>query len=52
MQTLRVPDRNMYDAQIEHFCRAVATGDPFRVRESEVRATIEVIDRCYGSVAA
>jgi predicted dehydrogenase len=52
MQTLRLQDRSMYDAQIEHFCRAIATGEPFRVRDAEVRATIGVIDRCYGRMAA
>jgi predicted dehydrogenase len=51
-QTLRLGDRDMYEAQIEHFCRALATSEPFRVRDAEVRATIEVIDRCYGRVAA
>ena len=53
LQTLRVPDRNMYDAQIEHFCHAIARREPFRVRDAEVRATIGVIDRCYrGRMAA
>ncbi len=52
MQTIRLPDRNMYDAQIAHFCDAIATGEPFRVRDAEVRATIDVIDRCYGRMAA
>jgi predicted dehydrogenase len=52
LQTLQLADRNMYDAQIAHFCRAVATGDAFRVRDTEVRATIDVIDRCYGRIAA
>jgi predicted dehydrogenase len=47
LQTLRLRDRNMYDAQIEHFCRAIGTGEPFRVRDAEVRATIAVIDHCY-----
>lgn len=46
-QTLRLPDRNMYDAQIEHFCAAIATGEPFRVRDAEVRASIGVVDDCY-----
>jgi len=52
MQILQLEDRNMYDAQIAHFCRAVATGEPFRVRDAEVRATIGVIDSCYGRMAA
>jgi predicted dehydrogenase len=52
LQTLQLRDRNMYDAQIAHFCRAVASGAPFRVREAEVRATIDVIDACYGRMAA
>jgi predicted dehydrogenase len=52
LQTLRLPDCNMYDAQIAHFCHGVATGEPFRVRDAEVRATIGVIDRCYGRMAA
>ena len=42
----------MYDAQIAHFCRAVQTGEPFRVRDDEVRATIDVVDQCYGRMAA
>ena len=49
---LQLADRNMYDAQIAHFCQAVDTGDAFRVRDAEVRATIDVIDRCYGRMAA
>jgi predicted dehydrogenase len=52
LQTIQLADRNMYDAQISHFCRAVDTGDAFRVRDAEVRATIGVIDRCYGRIAA
>jgi predicted dehydrogenase len=52
LQTVRLQDRNMYDAQIDHFCRAIATGEPFRVRDAEVRATIGVIDDCYGRMAA
>ncbi len=52
MQTLLLEDRNMYDAQIAHFCRAIETGEPFRVRDAEVRATIGVIDSCYGRIAA
>jgi len=52
MQILQLEDRNMYDAQIAHFCRAVATGEPFRVRDAEVRATIGVIDSCYGRMPA
>jgi predicted dehydrogenase len=52
MQILQLEDRNMYDAQIAHFCRAVATGELFRVRDAEVRATIGVIDNCYGRIAA
>jgi predicted dehydrogenase len=51
-QTLRLRDGNMYDAQLEHFCSALASGRPFRIRDEEVRATIEVIDRCYGRLAA
>jgi hypothetical protein len=42
----------MYDTQIAHFCHAIETGEPFRVRDEEVRATIGVIDTCYGRMAA
>lgn len=52
LQTLRLRDHDMYDAQIEHFCHAIATGTPFRVRDAEVCATIDVVDRCYGRLAA
>jgi predicted dehydrogenase len=52
MQVVRLRDRNMFDAQIAHFCHAVTTGEPFRVRDAEVRATIGVIDTCYGRMAA
>jgi predicted dehydrogenase len=52
LQVLRVPDHDMYDAQIEHFCQAIRTGEPFRVRDAEVCATIDVVDHCYGRIAA
>ncbi len=52
LQSLRLQDRDMYDAQIEHFCRAIAMGEPFRVGDAEVCATIDVIDHCYGRMAA
>lgn len=52
LQLLRLPDHDMYDAQIAHFCRAIQTGEPFRVRDDEVCATIDVVDQCYGRMAA
>jgi predicted dehydrogenase len=48
VQHLRLPDVSMYDRQIAHFCDAVRSGAEFRVRPSEVRAVIDVIERCYG----
>lgn len=47
VQQIRVPDVSMYDRQIEHFCAGVRSGAEFRVRPSEVRAVIDVIERCY-----
>lgn len=47
MQTFVVPDVGMYDAQIAHFCEAVLAGAPFLVRDDEVRATLDVVERCY-----
>jgi predicted dehydrogenase len=51
LQTLLLPDEGMYDAQITHFCEAVRSGAPFIVRDAEVRATIDVVERCYLEVA-
>jgi predicted dehydrogenase len=48
VQHLRLQDTSMYDAQLEHFCAAVTSGEPFRVRTPEIRAVVDVIDRCYG----
>jgi predicted dehydrogenase len=47
VQELVLPDANMYDRQIAHFVQAVRSGTPFRVRPEEVRASIDVVERCY-----
>jgi predicted dehydrogenase len=48
MQRILLPDVSMYDRQIAHFCEAVLGAHDFGVRADEVRATIDVIERCYG----
>ena len=52
VQTVQLPDGDMYDAQIAHFCRAITTGEPFRVADGELRTTLDIVDRCYRSAAA
>jgi predicted dehydrogenase len=47
VQELVLPDGNMYDRQLAHFVEAVRTGTPFRVQPREVRASIDVVERCY-----
>jgi predicted dehydrogenase len=47
VQQLQLPDTSMYDRQIAHFCDAVQSGDEFLIRPEDVRAVIEVIERCY-----
>jgi predicted dehydrogenase len=49
---LAIPNANMYEQQIEHFCAAIRSGAPFRVRSEEVRASIDVVGRCYGMAVA
>jgi len=39
-----VPDAPHF---IAHFVQAVGNGAPFRVRPEEVRASIDVVERCY-----
>ena len=53
VQTVQLPvGGDMYDAQIAHFCRAIDTGEPFRVADGELRTTLDIVDRCYRSTAA
>ena len=47
VQDLVLPDANMYDEQLTHFVQAVRNDTPFRVRPEEVRASIDVVERCY-----
>jgi predicted dehydrogenase len=49
LQSLPLEAHDMYDTQIAHFCDALRTGEPFRVADSEVRATIDVVGQCYAS---
>ena len=51
-QELVLPDASMYDSQIDHFCRAVQSGEGFLVRPDEVRASIGVVESCYLTEAA
>lgn len=48
LQEILAPDVSMYTEQIEHFCRAVMTGEDFAVHAEEVRASIGVVEECYG----
>jgi predicted dehydrogenase len=48
VQELRLPAIDMYDAQLAHFCACVRSGAPFRITADQVRAAMDVIDRCYG----
>jgi predicted dehydrogenase len=50
-QTLLLEDAGMYDAQIAHFCERLRSGQPFVVRDAEVRATMDIIERCYQEAA-
>jgi len=49
VQHIMLPDTTMYDRQIEHFCDAILTGKPFTVRPNEVRAAVDVVERCYSN---
>lgn len=46
-QQLQVSGGPMYDEQVAHFCAAVEAEEPFAILPDEVRATIDVIERCY-----
>ena len=48
VQELQVGDASMYAQQLEHFCHAVLTGAGFVVHADEVRASIGVVEECYG----
>lgn len=50
--TLRTAGPDMYDAQLVHFAAAVRHGTPFRVQPAEMRAVIDVVERCDGAEAA
>lgn len=50
--TLRVDGPDMYAAQLTHFASAVRDGTPFRVADDEMRAVIDVVERCDGGLAA
>lgn len=47
LQHLLLPDKSMYERQIDHFCDAILAGEDFGVKRHEVRADIDVIERCY-----
>lgn len=49
---LALQNTNMYERQIEHFCSCVRSNQPFLVKSEEVRASIDVVERCYGTEAA
>lgn len=48
VQQLQVSGGSMYDEQVAHFCAAVQADEPFAILPDELRATIDVIERCYG----
>lgn len=50
-QELLLPAGTMYERQIDHFCEAVLFDAPFLVDGAEVRAGIDVIERCYRRAA-
>ncbi len=43
---LRTPGPDMYVAQLAHFAGALQQGAPFRVTAPEMRAVIDVVERC------
>lgn len=40
---------SMYEAQLDHFCQAIADGSEFVVRDHEMQASMQVVERCYAS---
>lgn len=52
VQEIMLPDVSMYERQLDHFCRAVETGDDFIICAGEVRASIGVVGQCYRSERA
>lgn len=52
LQHLQVTGAPMYDQQLAHFSAALRSGDAFLVQADEVRATIDIIERCYQRPAA
>ena len=51
-QQLQLPDTSMYEAQIAHFCEAVQSGREFVITARDVRAVVDIIEKCYGRQAA
>jgi predicted dehydrogenase len=47
-QRIMLPDQSMYERQLQHFCEAVTSAGQLLVKPEEVRAGIEVVERCYG----
>jgi predicted dehydrogenase len=51
-QQLMLDATSMYEAQIDHFCQAVTASGDFLVRDEEMRASMDVVERCYASGGA
>jgi predicted dehydrogenase len=49
VQSLMLDHRTCYERQIEHFADAILSSREFIVRPDEVRATMKIIERCYGA---
>ncbi len=49
VQRIMLSETTMYDHQIAHFCDALLSGKPFTVRPDEVRAAVDVVERCYAN---
>jgi predicted dehydrogenase len=51
-QQMILDDTSMYDAQIDHFCDAIAARTDFVVRSAEIRAGMQVVEQCYANGGA
>lgn len=51
-QQMILDNTSMYDAQIDHFCDAIAARTEFVVRADEIRAGMQVVERCYANGGA
>lgn len=51
-QQIMLDATSMYEAQIDHFCQAVTASAPFLVADEEMRASMDVVERCYASGGA